>query len=84
LKSQLATSGLSRDGHGGGRKPPGVFTEHGALMVAMLLNCERAIQMSVYVVRAFVRFRQLLSSTTALTHRLEALEQPVAALGGPL
>lgn len=49
-------------------------------MAAMLLNSERAIQMSVYVVRAFVRFRKMLSSTAALTHRLEALEQSVAAL----
>ena len=49
-------------------------------MAAMLLNSDRAIQMSVYVVRAFVRFRKMLASTATLSHRLEALEQSVAAL----
>jgi hypothetical protein len=45
--------GTSR-GHGGRRKPPRVFTEHGAIMAATILNSERAVAMSVYVVRAFV------------------------------
>ena len=80
LISQFAISRLARGTHGGRRKPPRVFTEHGAIMAAMLLNSERAIQMSVYVVRAFVRFRKALASNAALVHRLEALESSVTAL----
>jgi len=76
LKSQFATSSFGLGAHGGRRYLPCVFTEHGAIMAAMLLNSERAIQMSVYVVRAFARFRKMLASTAALNHRLEALENP--------
>ena len=56
------------------------YSPNTAIMAAMLLNRERAIQRSVYVVRALVRFRKMLSSTAALTRRLEALEQSVATL----
>jgi phage regulator Rha-like protein len=56
------------------------FTEHGAIMVATVLSSPRAVQMSVYVVRAFVKLRQALASTTALARRMEALERSVAAL----
>jgi hypothetical protein len=52
LKSQNATSSLR---HGGRRKLPFVFTEHGAIMAANVLNSPQAIQMSVFVVRAFAR-----------------------------
>lgn len=44
--------------HGGRRKLPWAFTEHGAIMAATILKCPRAISMSVYVVRAFVRMRE--------------------------
>ena len=54
---------------------PYAFTEHGALMLANVLNSERAAQTSVMVVRAFVRLRQLLSSNTELARKLEALEK---------
>ena len=57
-----------------------MFTEHGAIMAAMLLNSSRAIQMSVYVVRAFVEMRQLAVSNAATLRRLESLERSVAAL----
>ena len=56
LKLQIATSSLSR-AHGGARKPPRMFTEHGAIMAATVLNSPRAVQMSVYIVRAFVKLR---------------------------
>lgn len=58
LISQFAISSLRPRKHGGRRKPPRVFTEHGAIMAAAVLNSERAIQMSVYVVRAFVEFKK--------------------------
>jgi hypothetical protein len=67
-------------GRGGRRHPPTAFTEHGAIMAATILNSPRAVQMSVYVVRAFVKLRQALASTTALARRMEALERSVAAL----
>src|SRR5437879_13898584 len=52
LRLQIATSKKSR---GGRRYPPYAFTEHGAIMAATVLNSGRAVQMSVFVVRAFVR-----------------------------
>ena len=52
---QIATS---KKGRGGRRKLPFVFTEHGALIAASVLNSKRAVQMSVFVVRAFVKLRQ--------------------------
>ena len=56
------------------------FTEHGAIMAATILNSPRAAQMSVYVVRAFVKLRQALASNAAMARRLEMLERSVAAL----
>jgi len=54
---------------------PYAFTEHGALMLANVLNSERATQTSVQVVRAFVRLRQMLASNAELARKLEALEK---------
>lgn len=56
------------------RFPPHAFTEHGALMLANVLNSERAAQTSVQVVRAFVRLRQMLASNAELSRKLAALE----------
>jgi predicted DNA binding protein len=69
LKSQFATSSW-----GGRRKLPLAFTEHGAIMTATILNSQRAVEMSVYVVRAFVQLRELLSSDKDLARRLDQLE----------
>jgi hypothetical protein len=52
LKSQIA---MSNKGRGGRRTLPYVFTEHGAVMAANILNSERAVQMSIFVVRAFIK-----------------------------
>jgi hypothetical protein len=71
LRSQIATS---KPGRGGRRYAPYVFTEHGAMMAAMILNSPRAIEMSVYVVRAFVQLRELLISNQELAQQLKALE----------
>ncbi len=54
---------------------PRVFTEHGALMAANVLKSERAVEMSVHVVRAFVRVRLLLASNAELERKLNALER---------
>jgi hypothetical protein len=71
LRSQFATSSL----YGGRRYLPYAFTEHGALMLANVLNSERATKTSVQVVRAFVRLRQILASNAELARKLEALEK---------
>lgn len=71
LRSQNATS----TSHGGRRYRPYVFTEHGAIMVANVLNSPRAVQMSVFVVRAFLRMRALLSDKRELAKQLAALEK---------
>lgn len=59
---------------------PLAFTEHGSIMAATILNSPRAVQMSVYVVRAFVELRAAAASNAALARKLEALEKSVAAL----
>jgi phage regulator Rha-like protein len=72
LRSQFATL---KSGRGQHRKYlPYAFTEHGAIMAASVLNSPRAIEMSVYVVRAFVRMRELLASNRELAHRFAQLE----------
>ena len=72
LKSQIATS--SSRMHGGRRHLPRVFTEHGAIMAANVVHSSGAVQMSVIVVRAFVRLRQMLQTHTDLAKSLDALE----------
>ena len=62
------------------KRPPIAFTEHGAIMAASVLNSRRAVDMSVYVVRAFVKLRAVLASNTELSRKLEALENSVATL----
>jgi hypothetical protein len=61
------------------RTAPYAFTEHGAIMAASVLNTPRAIDVSVYVVRAFVRLRKLLSTHKELAQRLDELEQKVGS-----
>ena len=73
LKSQIATSSW-----GGRRKLPLAFTEHGAIMAASVLNSDRAVEMSVYVVRAFVQLRTVLLDHKALADKLTALERRVS------
>ena len=72
LKSQLVISSW-----GGARHPPLAFTEHGALMAANVLRSPRAIEMSIFVVRAFVRMREALSANRELARRLDELERKV-------
>ena len=72
LRSQIATLDGGRGQH---RKYlPYAFTEHGAIMAAMVLNSARAVEMSVYVVRAFVQSREMLSSNHELARRFAQLE----------
>lgn len=74
LRSHFATSNERQAGRGGRRTLPYAFTEHGAIMAASILNSPRAIQVSVYVVRAFVQLRELIVSNAELALRLADLE----------
>jgi hypothetical protein len=71
LRSQFATSKKTR---GGRRYTPYAFTEHGAIMAATVLNSGRAVQMSVFVVRAFVRLRDMLATNRRLAGKIDELE----------
>jgi len=59
------------------RHAPYAFTEHGAIMAANVLNSRRAVEASVYVVRAFVRLRRELTLRKELSHRLAELERQI-------
>ena len=72
LRSQNATS---KRGRGGRRYAPYVFTEQGVAMLSTVLNSERAIQVNIEIMRAFVRLRQLLASNDQLARKLETLEK---------
>jgi hypothetical protein len=71
LRSQSATS---NQGRGGRRYAPYAFTEHGAIMAATVLNSARAVEMSVFVVRAFVRLREMLAANEQLAAKIDELE----------
>ena len=72
LRSQFVTSSGS---HGGRRYLPYVFTEHGAVMLASVLNSPTAVEASIAVVRAFVRMRAMLALHQDLADRVEELEK---------
>lgn len=61
--------------HRGATYRPWAFTEHGALMAANILRSERATQMSVYVVRAFVKMREHLAANAAILKRLAEIDK---------
>jgi hypothetical protein len=75
LTSQFA---MSKSGRGGRRTLPCAFTEHGTVMAANILRSSKAIQMSVFVVRAFIRMRQMLGEQR-LARKLAGLEKELAA-----
>jgi hypothetical protein len=72
LRSQFATS---NKGRGGRRYAPYAFTEQGVAMLSTVLNSERAIQVNIEIMRAFVRLRQILASNTELARKMHALEK---------
>jgi hypothetical protein len=74
LRSQSVTS---RSSWGGRRSRPIAFTEHGAIMAASLLNSRRAVEMSVFVVRAFVRLRDAVTDHAELRLKLLSIERIV-------
>jgi hypothetical protein len=78
LRSHFATS---NKGRGGRRYRPYAFTEHGVVMLSAVLNSDRAVQMSISVVNAFVRLRELVASNREIAQRVERLESGHARTG---
>ena len=80
LRSQIAISigEMRLLGRGGRRYLPHAFTEHGAIMAATILNTPRAIEVSVFVVRAFVRLREMVAANKELSKKLDELERRVS------
>lgn len=72
LTSQIA---MSKSPRGGRRTLPYAFTEHGALQAANILNSPRAVAMSVYVIRAFIKMREELASNATILKRLAEIEK---------
>jgi len=75
LKILRSQNVISSEGHGGARYLPYVLTEHGAIMAATVLNSERAIEMSVFVVLAFVRMRRAIAGNRNVLTKLAELER---------
>jgi len=75
LKILRSQNVISSERHGGARYLPFAFTEHGAIMAATVLNSERAIQMSVFVVLAFVRLRRAIAGNRHILTKLAQLER---------
>ena len=71
-RSQFATGSQK---HRDPRYLPHAFTEYGAFMAANILNSPRAVAMSIYVIRAFVEFRQVFAANANLAHKLAVLEK---------
>jgi hypothetical protein len=82
LRSQIV---ISSSGHGGRRHSAWAFTEHGAIMAASVLSTSQAVEMSVFVVRAFVRLKDLARGHAALAASLATLERggPALTIDGP-
>jgi hypothetical protein len=74
LTSQTAIPKIS-SGRGGRRTLPWAFTEHGALQAANILNSAHAVAMSVYIIRAFVRLREEVTTNAVLEKRLASIEK---------
>lgn len=72
LRSQTV---ISKAGRGGRRYAPFAFTEHGVAMLAAVLQSPRAVQVSIEIVRAFVRLRAILAGNVELARKLAALEK---------
>ena len=92
LKSQFVTSSpavpakdapaqnwpqIAIGSHGGRRKLPFAFTEHGTLMAATVLNSSRAVQMSQYIIRAFVKMREELTANATILKRLAEINKSI-------
>ncbi len=72
LRFQIGTSSSA---HGGRRHPPRVFTEHGALMASTILRSEKSTAMSLFIIRAFVKLREELTTNQEIFKRLAEIDK---------
>ena len=80
----ISQNAISKPGRGGRTKLPRLFTEHGALMAASILKSDRAIAMSVYVIRAFVEIRETLATNASILKRLAEIDKTLVLHGSSL
>jgi len=67
--------GTSNEGRGGRRYLPYSFTEHGVAMLSSVLRSQRAVQINIVIVRAFIKLRELVATHKELAHKMEELER---------
>ena len=72
LRCQIGTS---KDGRGGRRYSPYVFTEQGVAMLSSVLRSQRAIEVNIAIMRTFVKLREILASNELLRHKIESMER---------
>ena len=72
MRSQIVTS---KAGRGGRRYPPYAFTEQGVAMLSSVLNSERAIEVNIQIMRAFVKLRELMATHKDLARKLDDMEK---------
>jgi phage regulator Rha-like protein len=70
LRSQFVTSNVGR---GGKRYLPYVFTEHGVAMLSAILRSKKAVEMSIFIVRAFIKMRELLSTQKDMAYKIDKI-----------
>jgi phage regulator Rha-like protein len=74
LRSQFVTSSFGRN-YGGRRYLPYAFTEHGVAMLSSVLNSPKAVHMNIFIIRAFIKLREMLATHKDLAHKIEYLER---------
>jgi len=75
LRALISQNVISKTGRGGVSKPPLAFTEHGALMVAAVLNSDRAVAMSIFVIESFIRMREEVAANAFILKRLAEIDR---------
>lgn len=75
LEALISQNAISKPSRGGRTSLPRVFTEHGALMAASILNSDQAVAMSVFVIRAFVRMREQILANADVLKRLAEIDK---------
>ena len=71
----ISQNAISKNGHGGRRNLPCVFTEHGIAMLSSVLNSDRAIAVNIQIIRTFIKLRKLLSTHKDLLYKIEKMEK---------
>lgn len=84
FKSLISQIAISKTGRGGRRKLPYVFTEHGVAMLSAVLKSERAVQMSIFIVRAFIKVREMLATHADLAQKIDEIERKQKEQGDQL